>query len=96
MCELELDTNGYLTEKTIDLIKGWSIRQGYDSLLENIRPLFSAYGRCERRSDGTWEVTTGGWIGNEEIVSALENNYAFWAICWQLSKRGGYYEFKSR
>ncbi len=41
-----------------------------------------------------YELSTGGWSGNESIVEALERNAMFWAVCWQQSRRGGYFVFK--
>jgi hypothetical protein len=41
-------------------------------------------------------VSTGGWSGNEDIVDALQKNHSFWMICWHMSKRGGYHEFRIR
>ena len=39
-------------------------------------------------------VATGGWSGNEDLIEALqENKNMIWALHWQLSARGGYFEF---
>lgn len=95
--EYELDSDHYPTDKTIETIENYSHEDGYQRLMENIAPLFDGYGRCEYRSvDGVWEIATGGWSGNEDIIGALKENTLFWLICWNLSKRGGYYEFKCR
>ena len=43
----------------------------------------------------TLELHTGGWSGNEMIISALERSDSlFWTFYWQKSERGGHYYFK--
>lgn len=48
----------------------------------------------ERTATHTWDVATGGWSGNEDIIRALQENYVVWGITWQLSERGGRYVFE--
>jgi hypothetical protein len=40
-----------------------------------------------------FELHTGGWSGNEEIVDALMGTM-FWMMCWESSRRGGHYYFE--
>ena len=40
----------------------------------------------------TLELTTGGWLENEEIIDQLSGTF-FWFLWWQESHRGGYYKF---
>lgn len=41
-------------------------------------------------------LSTGGWSGNEDRIDALERSgrlMDFWARYWQVTRRGGHYEF---
>ena len=40
------------------------------------------------------ELHTGGWSGNEEILEALRENFAFWSAYWWKTERGGHYWFE--
>ena len=42
-----------------------------------------------------FELHTGGWSGNEEIMSALRSSM-FWILYWMKSERGGHYYFTVR
>ena len=93
----KLDDDGYPTEETLELIVGWRPGKGetFDGLMEFVAPLFIDYGSFLKRQDGsTYVITTGGWSGCEEAITALSNNMIFWALCWMEHKRGGYYKFK--
>lgn len=87
---IEYDQDGYPTEATLDAIAGF--RGSPEQLLEAVSPLFTQYGRCERKGD-TWIIATGGWSGCESVIRAMQKNHLFWGVAWCLSKRGGYYEF---
>lgn len=40
-----------------------------------------------------FRFVTGGWLGNEMLICALEKNQMIWAISWRLSVRGGLHIF---
>lgn len=93
---IEQDKDGYPLHKSLKEIAEWTHKKGWHKLMEYIADYFNdGYGRCKYRDiDNTWEVATGGWSGCEEVISALKQNQIFWLMCWYLSKRGGYYEFR--
>lgn len=82
---LELDNDGYPTDKSLEQIKNF--KGGHGELLEEIAFLFETYGKCEAEGN-TWKVATGGWSGCESVIFALQENRLFWAVCWKLSMRG--------
>ena len=45
-----------------------------------------------RNGHRTLHLSTGGWSGNEEIVTALRTTM-WWSLCWEEHKRGGHYRF---
>jgi len=90
---LELDSEGYPTDESLEEIKNYE--GGGHELLAEVAFLFNVHGRCE--FDGKrWMISTGGWSGCESVIGAMKENTMFWLMCWYMSKRGGYYEFKCR
>ena len=80
----------YPTDEELDRIRSWPSR--------DLRGLAEYVGSIWHWPD-LWEIRghtvrahTGGWSGNEEIIGALQTTM-FWLMCWQLSARGGHYDF---
>jgi len=93
LISLELDSDGYPTDSTIECIEKATIIPNLDQLMDCIAPAFETYGKCERMDGGLWAVCTGGWSGCEDIIYAMQKNIYIWPMYWRLSKRGGYFEF---
>ena len=100
-------SDDYPDREDLDRIDSWPCTD-LPALMAFVAELWSDYGwfkRCPTKimfdgrpeddyDDGhRWCCATGGWSGNEEIISALERNAMFWILCWAASLRGGYYEF---
>jgi hypothetical protein len=93
----EIDDDEYPTEETLNIIAHWPITSNFaiTDMLEYIKMCWwgkfgkvSGAGRKRKIA-----ISTGGWSGNESIISAMQQNTLFWALCWQSSRVGGHYEF---
>jgi hypothetical protein len=92
-----MDDYGYPEDEELARIENWSIRGREDcvELLEYVRGLWTYPEYFEHDEEGThYTISTGGWSGNESLISAMCSNYMFWAIAWWSSRKGGHYEFK--
>lgn len=92
------DEYGYPTEEEIARIKGWKFPA--DGTFEQFMDYVKSVGHYWPADTFGWshegreyEVSTGGWSGNEEIIAAMQDNFLFWAMCWRQSRRGGHHTF---
>jgi len=93
MHEPEFDKDGYPTERTLDRIQTWRHEEGYSALMKFVVAAWKYPDYIRECEPGHWELSTGGWSGNEDIIAALRRNTLFWMICWESSRRGGHYKF---
>jgi len=91
------DRHGYPTEVTLRIIREWK----QPITKESARDFFTYCCDCWHENgefliedaDDTIEFHTGGWSGNEDIISAIQANVLIWSMCWQESRRGGHHVF---
>lgn len=76
------------------LIKLDSFKLSFSEFVDHIRNCYNEdYGKID--FDGTTlRISTGGWSGNEDILSALQDNIGFWTRYWCEVHRGGLFIFK--
>ncbi len=91
--------NEYPTEKELTKIEMWdTLRFGIIELVKYVGDIWKyadiEYFKFTGDRVLKLELHTGGWSGNEDIISSLKSNTMFWMICWQKSVRGGHYYFK--
>lgn len=92
----ERDICGYPTAETLRRISLWDIGslKACEPWMEYcLEAIDSDHGRVSRGKVGEYEISTGGWSGNQEIIEAMRRNYIAWALCWFSSRRGGYHQF---
>jgi len=94
------DEDGYPTEELLEYIKSYSYTDGWKPLMDLVYAEWSydfPYRAITVEEDHfVYELSTGGWSGNESLVDALKENHMFWIINWYSSRRGGHYVFKIR
>ena len=79
-------------------IKEWDVisKEGTLSLIDFIGEIWE-YGTMGFIKKGKrvikLELHTLGWSGNEDIIQALKQNFIFWSMNWDMSRRGGHYYF---
>lgn len=82
------DEHGYPTEATEEAIAKWPFDDPPGFLAYVNIAWNHHYGRIWQ--DGNiLKLATGGWSGNESIISAMQNNIVLWSMLWQSSHRGG-------
>ena len=90
--------DGYPEHHEIAEIENWTKQMGWIDLMEFVQSIWwqPDWGWTQTPAEGKmiYEISTGGWSGNEEIIAALHKTHMFWQFCWQQSKRGGHYIFK--
>jgi uncharacterized phage protein (TIGR01671 family) len=102
--DLYLDEDGYPTDLALTLIKEANpFEKNPHDLMDFVKGLwqYTDWGWSEKKKknyDGKkailYSISTGGWSGNEDIISALKNNKNFfWTLYWQESRVGGHYKF---
>jgi len=82
--------DGYPEEHELSEIKDWGVGDP-QGLIDYIRRLWT-YEDFFKWDGKNLELHTGGWSGNEDIISTLHESM-FWMMYWQKSERGGHYYF---
>jgi len=81
----------------LEIIKHWEFTRdhGFAEFMETVRLTGNYWpeGFCWKQRGRTYWISTGGWSGNEEILSVMMENLVFWSVCWDAQKRGGHYKF---
>lgn len=92
MPEPAFDADGYPTDATIAIIATWSVDDLHGWFEYVRRSLRWAERQFRRTADG-YKISTGGWSGNESIISAMLANAVCWGMTWESSARGGHHTF---
>lgn len=93
-----LDEDGYPTDEVLKAIEEYDLAvtgsKGYDEaekLTEFVKALWCYPDFFRKRKDGLWEASTGGWSGNEALISALKANPLYGALYFCRQDVGGHF-----
>ena len=101
-------TGRYPTQSELRRIRTWPMEDGYRELMAYVRGIWE-YADWGWRETGRrpaevakwkhkpgqryYDISTGGWSGNEDIMGALERNWMFMSLCFERHRVGGHYLF---
>lgn len=99
-----LDDDGYPTDTVLRLIEiwWWEDPRAWFKFINQIWT-HRSWGWHEELADHEhrkdtkvirYNISTGGWSGNESIIRAMEKNCMMWSLHWVQSRRGGHYIFE--
>ena len=84
----------YPTEEELKIIIEYEVtKKNFHEFMEIVKELWNWNDTYFIRKGDTYELHTGGWSGNEEIIGALMRNSTFWLMYWKQSRVGGHYIF---
>lgn len=97
-----LDDDGYPTESALEIVKlwHWTDKRGWFDFIKSIwwTPSWGWHEHQKSKDEKviihTLELSTGGWSGNESVISAMQDNTMLWHMTWVQSRRGGHYIFE--
>lgn len=93
---MTFDEWGYPTEETLKEIENFGLGM-YLEKLPDYLALVTEWFRCPNwkynRKTGCLQISTVGWSGNEDILTAMKHN-DFWTYFWYQSQTGGHYWFR--
>ena len=95
----EWDDDNYPTEATLETVRQWDWQdmRGLFSFLHAAN-IYTGCGYCHLSGDGNWlQFSTGGWSGNESLISAMQEGSQGWKFGLALFAQatGGHYLFKN-
>lgn len=87
-----LDSAGYPTSEALEKVRSWDVGGTSDcaDLLKFVGQLWY-YPNYFEEKDGVYQISTGGWSGNEDVIGAMYTNVIFNTFCWRAHWRGGHY-----
>lgn len=98
--EITFDAQGYPTEESLEAIAKIECnttlkrKQILDEVFDAWNLSYGTAKRIDKRYGPNnftckYTFTTGGWSGNECLITAIKENFSLWVRVWVESSRGG-------
>ncbi len=91
------DDDTYPSEGLLEAISQWSgdlFHGGLHRWFDLAHDLWWAPEWGWKRDGDNYEISTGGWSGNEAVIDAMMENAIAWNLTWVQSRRGGHFLFE--
>lgn len=85
------DADGYPTEDDEEYYR--TVKVIDDAFFEKLEEDWWSASWGYKRARTYLYLSTGGWSGNESIISALQQNVYFWTR-FEMERAGGHYKFR--
>jgi len=85
----------YPDSDDLQKIENWQILSYSDChlLIQFVFSVWAYPEYCKILPDNKYRLATGGWSGNEDIISSMRKNTMFWMLFWESSNRSGGHVF---
>lgn len=84
----------YPTDEELEKIRTWN-PSDFHGLMAYVKDRwkYADSGYWSKRGN-TYKISTAGWSGNEDIISAMHKNHVWWVLYFYSERRGGHFVFK--
>lgn len=88
-----MNKDGYPDKRELKKIRKWKAND-YHGLMAFVHDRWNYAEVSWKQTGDVYYISTVGWSGNEDLIGAMNENYAWWALYWFSVERGGHYVFK--
>ena len=91
--KIQFDKHGYPTEESLEYVRKFPLTADRKKIEELLRDIMEAWMYSDRAQEknGLWVFSTGGWSGNEDLLSALFSSPLWNSLAWNsISLSGGF------
>lgn len=88
-----MDSQGYPDDEELARIEKWPL-EDIAGLFKFVHSLWWMPNWGWKQEGRKFRISTGGWSGNESLISAMEENAMIFSLTCKSWRVGGHYEFQ--